>query len=168
MIMIPGHRCRTLELPGQLAIFSRRHTRLTAEKSAQSSMVMQANAGRDAPGRFTGSGVFRGTPVAYAGTWSASAFYRLTYSVDTTSGAIQSISLEGSTADYSSPLGNSLFTDAATAYAGMYQSGEAGSIYAVVDNFAVAVPEPGSTAILVVGFLGLAIYRRLGTSASRA
>ena len=73
---------------------------------------------------FFGSGSYMGTSVGYAGgTFDPTKIYRLTYTVDTTTAKITSLSLAGSTADYSAFYSPALFTTSATAYAGMYTSG---------------------------------------------
>jgi hypothetical protein len=105
----------------------------------------------NATGFFTGPGSYLGTPVAYSGgTFVSSQFYRLSYQVDTVTGAISNISLSGSTADYSS-LNNALFAGTATNYAGMYISGTAAG-QGGLDNFQVSsiVPEPAS--LTLAGF----------------
>jgi len=56
--------------------------------------------------------------VKYTGTFDEVPAHRLSYDVDTTTGAISNVNLSGSTSDYST-LKSSAFTDAATAYAGI-------------------------------------------------
>lgn len=61
-----------------------------------------------------------GSTVAFGGTFQRSQYYTLTYTVNTTSGAISGLSLSGSTADYTALMSaGAPFTDAKTAYAGM-------------------------------------------------
>jgi hypothetical protein len=110
---------------------------------------------------FFGAGSTLGTTVAYAGgVFSATSFYTLSYTVDTTTGTISGISLSGSTADYSSLAANTLFTNAATSYAGFYESATTFA-QAGVDNFQVStIPEPSTWALLALaGFVCLTFSR---------
>lgn len=108
---------------------------------------------------FYNAGSFRDTPVAFVGTWDPQAPRTLTYDIDTTTGQILNISLEGSSADYSSFHGTTLFTDAATAFAGVHTSSSIGSTganprFGAFDNFSViAVPEPSAATLLCLGLL---------------
>ena len=114
-------------------------------------------------GFFSTGSVFE-TPVAYAGdSFNKFGFYDLTYSVDTSSGKITSVSLTGSTADYSSLMNRSLFTVANTSHAGYYSSSTSGSSAGYLDNFTVsatAVPEPSAYALSALSALGLCMSRR--------
>jgi len=56
------------------------------------------------------------TSMKYTGSFDQTQIHRLSYDVDTATGAISNVSLTGSTSDYSS-LKTTAFTDAATAYA---------------------------------------------------
>ncbi len=108
---------------------------------------------------FFGGGSFLGTPIAYVGTWDASAMHRLSYTVDTTTGAISGISLGGSTASYA--FTTNLFTNSATALAGVYLSSESGATLAGMDNFKVeGIPEPSTTLLGGLGVLALLRRRR--------
>lgn len=71
--------------------------------------------------------------------------YRLAFTVDTATGALLAITLSGSTANYSSLLGGSAFTQAATSYASLGSAG--GGFYM---NLAV-VPEPSAGLLLSLG-----------------
>lgn len=77
---------------------------------------------------FFDAGSTKGTSVAFGGTFDSSAHYTLSYTVDRNNGNISSISLSGSSADYSSLLtdGAGFFTAVNTVYAGFYQSGTTG------------------------------------------
>ena len=79
-------------------------------------------------------------PVAYVGAvaFDPSKYYTLTYEVDTKTGNIVSIKLEGSTADYSSFYSTTLFSNAKTKYAGLYVSSTTAN-YGQFDNFSVSV-----------------------------
>ena len=97
----------------------------------------------------------KGTVVASV-PWSGAApfdktqAYHLSYDVDTTSGALSNIQLQGSTADYSSLEGGTRFAYASTPYASMYFGihpasgsggagwpGNAATAFGYVDNFSV-------------------------------
>lgn len=95
--------------------------------------------------------------VAYAGgTFDSSATaYLLSLTVDTSTGALSSVSLSGSTADYSSFLGGTSFNTTNTANVAL-TSNIAGSYI----NLTVAsVPEP-STYALLLGGAGMMFYVR--------
>lgn len=91
--------------------------------------------------------------------FSTSAFYTLSFSVDTTSGNITSV-LFGSQ-DYTSQFSGftGIFTDSVTNYAGFYgfSEGETPAGGGLVDNFTVAVPEPSTYALAFCGVLVLTI-----------
>lgn len=104
------------------------------------------------------NGSYLGSSVAFGGTFNASAFYTLSYDVNTTTGSISNISLSGSTADYS-VLTSLAFTDAATANLGFFTSSEDGGAYGYVDNVALSsVPEPSTVTVLATGLFGLLCY----------
>lgn len=61
-----------------------------------------------------------GSTVAFGGTFQRDQYYTLTYTVNTTSGAISGLSLSGSAANYTTLMSaGTPFSDAKTAYAGM-------------------------------------------------
>jgi hypothetical protein len=104
---------------------------------------------------FYGPGSYLGTPIAFVGTWDANALRRLTYDIDTTSGTISNISLEGSTANYA--FLTNLFAGVATNYVGMNTSSGVGFTFGAFDNFSlVAIPEPSSIIAWIVVFLVMA------------
>ena len=111
---------------------------------------------------FFGAGSTLGTAVPFGGTFDPEAYYTLTYSVDRATGALTDISLSGSTADYSSLLGTTLFTESATRYAGVYSSGTTSTgLTGAMDNFIVStIPEPSSAVLAMLGGLGLLRRRR--------
>jgi hypothetical protein len=99
-------------------------------------------------------GVVVGGPIAYGGTFVPAAVTHLSYEVNTATGALSNISVQGSSSDYS--FVTTAFTDAATAYAGLGMNGYGG----FADNFSVSsVPEP---AMMGLGGLlgGLFMVRR--------
>lgn len=110
------------------------------------------------PSGFFDVGATKLPPVAFGGTFDSNAFYRLSYDVNTTTGAISNIRLGASTANYSG-LSAPLFTNAATAFAGMYESSAVASGLSALDNFLV-VPEPGTMTLGLLSGLGLLGRRR--------
>lgn len=104
-----------------------------------------------------------GSAVSYGGNYSATAYTTLTFTVNTTSGAISGVTFGGSTAGYSFSTGG--FTVAATAYAGFGGSLGNESSAVVYDTFRVSktgapsptptptpTPSPGATDIVRDGF----------------
>ena len=90
--------------------------------------------------------------------FDSSVFHHLSYTVDTSSGAISAITLDGNA--YSAPV-TSAFTAAATDLTGFYVNSWAGDTYGYVDNFRVMehIPEPSTLACVAVAGL-LALRRR--------
>jgi len=64
--------------------------------------------------------------VKYTGTFDAKEFHKLSYDVDTRTGAISNVKLQGSTGNYSAFSVAGAFTDAATAYAAVASLCESG------------------------------------------
>jgi len=101
-----------------------------------------------------------GTAVAYGGTYNSSNFNSLSCTINRATGAITAISLSGSSADYSSLLGTSVFTEAATKYGGFHSSGTLAGLGAI-DNFKVdVIPEPSAALLSGLGVLALLRHRR--------
>ena len=89
--------------------------------------------------------------------------HTLSYSVNTTTGAISNILLDGGLV----ALTGNPFTSANTAYAGIYSCQPVGGDYTTFQNFAVstnAVPEPASLTLLGIGALGLLMIKRSRTA----
>gem|GEM_PF-2456484 len=86
--------------------------------------------------------------VKYTGAFDAKAFHRLSYDVDTRSGAISNVSLEGSTSDYSPLCLPDTFTATATRYAALASLREIGrDNLTSADNFLVATIPSVQTAV---------------------
>ena len=135
-------------------------TGLVLDSSGNLNLIQDPNASD-----FFGAGSFLGTPVAYSGaTFNPSQFYHLSYQVNTATGGISNISLQGSAADYSSFDSTALFTDSATANAGIYDSSTTGGAVNTgnVDNFkvAAAVPEPATLGLTAIGGVALLLVSR--------
>jgi len=91
--------------------------------------------------------------------WVPANFYTLTYTVDTTTGSITNVNLNGhdETSTFSGVTAGDFF-DHSTNLAGIYDSSAGGS--GLVDNFSVGVPEPSTWATLL-GSAGIfAAFRR--------
>jgi hypothetical protein len=101
--------------------------------------------------------------------FNPNAFYRLSYSVDTTTGGISNAKLTGPDGiqNQTYTFSTTAFTDAATAYVGLYGSDYTSLGIGYADNLLVtdgAVPEPGALgALSLMGSLvALRRYRRNG------
>ena len=102
--------------------------------------------------------------------WSGTAFnpnsaYTMAYTIDTTSGAVTSISLTGDGADFTSLLtasgNNNVFSPANTQNAEIWGGGPNGGDTAYFSDIElVATPEPGTMALLGAGIAGIIIARR--------
>ena len=97
--------------------------------------------------------------LPYSGIWNAAVFHSLSYDVDTTTGNISNVVLDSTGYAFNS---TSLFTNAATAYAGFIASSATPNGYGYIDNFSV-VPEPSAVyfaAFALVLFAGISIRKR--------
>jgi hypothetical protein len=74
-----------------------------------------------------------GASVAYVGTWTANQMHSLSYSIDTRSGKVTNVVLDGQSKSYTTTA----FTGSATTRAGFYVSGAAGGEKGLVDDFAL-------------------------------
>ncbi len=103
--------------------------------------------------------------LTLTGTLSTTAFYNLTFTVNTATGNLTSVIFNGTNVTSSFTTGVAgAFTDAATAFAGFGASSTTGGTTGNVDNFSVVnvVPEPGTWAMALVGIgalLGLQRFR---------
>ncbi|OPZ27709.1 MAG: hypothetical protein BWZ02_01543 [Lentisphaerae bacterium ADurb.BinA184] len=98
-------------------------------------------------------------PWAGGGSFDPSAWHSLAYTIDTSSGAITSLTFDGT--PYS--VTTTAFLDADTDQAGFYMNSWSGNNYGYVDNFQVMeeVPEPSTLACVAMAGL-LALRRRRG------
>jgi len=84
--------------------------------------------------------------VKYTGTFDSKQFHKLSYDVDTGSGAISNVSLQGSTSDYSSFSVPGVFTDEATTYVALAALCEGGrDNQAFAQNLLVTGLPPAAT-----------------------
>jgi len=93
--------------------------------------------------------------------FSGNTSYKLSYTINTTTAAITSITLAGSSADFSSIITASAghFTNANTRYAGIRASAGSGTRTGFVDNF-VVIPEPTMGGVIGIAAVGLLSRRR--------
>ena len=103
--------------------------------------------------------------VAFTGTFNSNAFNHLTFGINTTTGNVTSLTLSGSTSDYSSLLtaSNGFFTDAHTTFLGIGASSSNAGAPGFADNVKLSsVPEPSTWALLIGGtaIVGLVQRRR--------
>ena len=112
------------------------------------------------------------TSQAYTlGTFNPDAFHTLTYTVDTTTGAIENASLTDANGTETYSFSTDLFTSTATTYAGFYaRSDSTPTTDPEIDNFVlsgnVVVPEPSTYALLAAGLIGLVFVCRRGRKLS--
>jgi hypothetical protein len=107
--------------------------------------------------------------VAFGGSFDQFSFYHLAFSIDTTSGNVTSLTLSGSTADYSSLVAaaTGYFTDSHTTYMGFGASSENSATFGYVDNVQLStVPEPSTYFLCLVsaGIVVLQVRRRRAQS----
>ena len=99
--------------------------------------------------------------AAYSGSWVQNAAHTLTYKINTSTGQISNISLDGDSASYAG-FSTNIFTNANTTYAGFYLSNDTTPTgkTASVDNFQlVAVPEPAAFGMLCIAGLFTMVRR---------
>jgi len=99
------------------------------------------------------------TTLAWAGEepFDPSAWYNLTYTIDTSTGGIMDLEFDGVAYNVSTTA----FTNAYTNLAGFYVNSDTGNTYGYVDNFQVMemIPEPSTLACVAAAGL-LALRRR--------
>ena len=90
--------------------------------------------------RQTGANV---ASVAWSGpTFNVNAYYNLSYSVNTSTGQISNIKLQGSTANYAALVtAGTGFTTAGTAYASVYGDAANAGYHGYLDNYLVSTPD---------------------------
>ena len=96
-----------------------------------------------------------GLTAGYTGLFSTTADHSLSYIINTATGALGSVLLDGQAKSFIT----SAFTNANTQYTGFYVSSSLGSTVGTFDNFTFGfVPEPASLSLLCGG--GLMLLRR--------
>jgi hypothetical protein len=105
------------------------------------------------------NGSVSGSPIGFVGgTFANNVPTTVSYDVDTTTGAISNVAVQGSTADYSAFDSTTAFTG--LGWAGLENAGGANENSAFVSNFQVgAIPEPGTYAMLASGVMALGAYQ---------
>jgi hypothetical protein len=98
--------------------------------------------------------------IAFGGTFDPSGLSLLSFTVDTASGAVTSVSFQNSTADYSSLLGGTAFTSAATAYIDLKAS-TMGQYADLKLSATESAPEPSTWALMIGGLVVLGGITRL-------
>jgi hypothetical protein len=109
-------------------------------------------------------GAYQGSPVNVLGSFVEDTAYHLSYTVDTTTGAISNVLFEGNAV---SGFSSTDFTNSATAFAGAMTGTQSRGYF---DTFVVetaSVPEP-STYVLALAGLGLLVWRRRASLNNRA
>lgn len=109
------------------------------------------------------------TDLGFFGSLSMTTFYTLSYSVNTATGSISSLTFDGQSV--ATPA-TTIFAGSATNLAGFYSTSSAVSDNGYIDNFNlsspdnVAVPEPATLGLFALGAVGLLLVtrkRKVGT-----
>jgi hypothetical protein len=96
--------------------------------------------------------------IAYPGAFSATSFHTLSYVINTSTGAISNVTLDGNLESFTSTAFTAVTS---SSLAGFYVSSSSGPTVGNIDNFSLAdVPEPCSLGLLWLAPLGLLIRRR--------
>ena len=97
-------------------------------------------------------------PFVSATGFNATGSNSFSYTVDTSTGTISNVLLNGNSVAITAPDGS--FTPALTAYAGFFNHSTTGGNIATFDNFTVSTPEPATLGLFAVGGLGLLLLGR--------